>query len=110
MPDFKFGSHKLNSIIRGANEFTKNGYGKTEGYQRPDHPDFWTSKELKEKEWTGVRQNEITRCFEFWIVGELRREVREEDVQKDNGLLGRIHLELFAMIPDNLLKLYNKGS
>ncbi len=58
-----------NIIIQKEGEKT---FGKTEEYRRSDHNDFATSKELKDREFTGLRLNSITNRREVWIVGELR--------------------------------------
>lgn len=86
-------NHKLNSII------ASNFYGKTEEFKRPNHPDFMVSSELKTLEWTGLRSNEVAMQWEFWILGEIRRTVTFAAVKNDPSLLGKAHVELFAIIP-----------
>ncbi len=86
---------KHNNIIRGVDG------GKTESFKRPNHPDFMTSSELKKMEWTGVRQNEITREWEFWIVGEIKERVHES-VATPAKLL-QVHLDLFGLRGETLL-------
>lgn len=80
---------KHNNIIRGVDG------GKTESFKRPNHPDFMTSSELKKMEWTGVRQNEITREWEFWIVGEMKVAIHESVATP--AKLTQTHLELFGL-------------
>lgn len=84
------GSHKLNTIMRTLG-------GKTEHFKRPNHPDFLTTEELKKIEFSGVRQNEITREWEFWLVGEIKAVLSEAAVQADNSLLAKTHVEIFHM-------------
>ncbi len=94
----QIGSHKLNTIIRSVN--TANGYSKTEEFKRPNHPDFMTSSELKTAEWSGVRQNMVSREWEFWICGEIKKRVHENEVLKDPLALSHAHLQLFGFSPE----------
>ena len=79
---------KHNNIIKGVQEHEAE-------FKRPDHPDFMLSSELKAAEFTGVRQNEISREWEFWIVGEIKARVPETEATPQK--LHDTHLELFAM-------------
>lgn len=87
---------KNNNIIKSAN------YGISEEFKRPNHPDFMTSSELKKAEWSGVRQNELSREWEFWIVGEIKERVHEDTVIADPTALTKAHMEIFGMVPPSL--------
>lgn len=80
---------KHNNIIRGVDG------GKTESFHRPNHPDFMLSSELKATQWTGVRQNEITREWEFWIVGEVKKTIPEAEAFPE--VLAQAHIDLFGL-------------
>lgn len=41
-----------------------------EDFKRPNHPDFLTSSELKEKRWSGIRNNSISNEREVWVNGQ----------------------------------------
>ena len=83
---------KHNNIIRGVDG------GKTESFNRPNHPDFMDSSELRRMEWTGVRQNEISREWEFWIVGEIKERVHETVATPEK--LKQVHMDLFGLRGD----------
>lgn len=87
---------KNNNIIKKVTTW------ESEEFKRPNHPDFMTSSELKKAEWSGVRQNELSREWEFWIVGEIVRRVHEDVVIKDPHALTRAHMEIFGMVPPSL--------
>jgi hypothetical protein len=83
---------KHNNIIRGVDG------GKTESFLRPNHFDFMDSSELKRAEWTGVRQNSISREWEFWIVGEIK--VRVPEAEAFPAKLKQVHMDLFGLRGD----------
>lgn len=80
---------KHNNIIKHVSNWESGEF------KRPDHPDFQTSSELKKAEWTGVRQNEISREWEFWIVGEIKKRIPEAEAFPD--VLTAAHIELFGL-------------
>lgn len=90
-------THKLNTIIRTVGSTP----WKTEDFKRPNHPDFMTSSELAKAKWSGVRQNEILREWEFWILGEIKARVTEAQAQQNPLILEKTHLELFHMRTEN---------
>lgn len=45
---------------------------KTEDYKRSNHNDFATSSELKERKFSGMRMNTISRQWELWVQGEVK--------------------------------------
>lgn len=42
-----------------------------EDFKRPDHNDFATSSELRDRSFSGVRNNELLQTREIWIEGNL---------------------------------------
>ena len=56
-------------IVKGR---SKAPAGTMEDFQRPSHPDFLDSSELKKMEFSGIRENSITSEVEIWTVGDLR--------------------------------------
>lgn len=73
---------------------------KTESFKRPDHPDFWDIKQLRDNEFSGVRKNDIGLQWEFWILGEMVRTVSYEETAKDQFALTRAHCDVFYMTPE----------
>ena len=73
---------------------------KTESFKRPNHPDFWNTEECKKNKLTGVRCNRMALRWEFWILGEMAKEVTFQAVALDSKALVKAHVELFAMQPD----------
>ena len=71
--------------------------GLSESYERSSHPDFLFTSELKEKKWSGIRQNELTKEFEFWILGEIRERVTEQQQNLDPDSLRKAHERVFAL-------------
>lgn len=92
MSDKKTFNFKHNNIIKHVTNWESGEF------KRPDHPDFMTSTELKKAEWTGVRQNEISREWEFWIVGEIKKRIPEAEAFPD--VLHAAHIELFGLRVD----------
>lgn len=93
---------KLNPILHNLSK-AASGEDK-----RSDHPDFATSSELKKKEWSGVRKNSLTDSYEFWIVGEIVREVPGVMVALDFMALERAHIDVFGLpsAPELLAKFH----
>jgi len=65
--------------------------------KRSDHPDFLTSAELKQKEWSGVRLNSITSDYEIWVRGEVKKVVNGMAVRRDPTVLANAHCEVFGI-------------
>jgi hypothetical protein len=73
---------------------------KTEKFKRPDHPDFKTTEEHKKANFSGVRKNDMTLQYEFWILGEIVKTVHFLTAKQDKDALKNTHLEVFCMLPD----------
>lgn len=82
---------KLNPILYNLAQ------SRTKGDKRSDHPDFATTSELKAKEWSGVRKNSITDTYEFWVAGEIKKQIAAAVVAADYMTLERAHVELFGL-------------
>lgn len=85
---------KITPIVRAPDK------QKTEKFKRPNHPDFMTASELKDIEFSGIRQNNLALRWEFWILGRMEKEVSYAAVAADPLALTKAHVELFAMTPD----------
>lgn len=81
---------KLNPILHNLAQV------KTEEFKRPDHPDFFTSAELKTSKYSGMRDNRIAMCYEIWVVGEMVKNVSYADVVKDQFAVTKAIREYFA--------------
>ena len=66
-----------------------------EGFKRPNHVDFKTTEEHKRNKTTGVRKNDMTMTYEFWILGEIVHRVDFKTVALDKDALAKAHLEVF---------------
>jgi hypothetical protein len=75
--------HKLNPV--------------TESFKRPDHNDFYTSPELKAKSFSGLRKNELSMEYEFWIEGEIRERVSFTEIRNDNMAMSKAHDRIFKL-------------
>ena len=74
---------------------TREGHsiGKSEEYKRSDHTDFCTAKELKDRDFSGMRHNSLSNQMEIWIDGELR---------------GSMEYNLALQYPDKFNQLYSE--
>jgi len=70
---------------------------KTESFKRSAHADFATSAELKQREFTGVRNNSITNEIEFWILGNLEKKVSVTLASTNPNFIQETFTDLFAM-------------
>lgn len=80
---------KHNNIIKHVSNWESGEF------KRPNHPDFMTSSELSKIEFTGVRQNEITRTWEFWVGGKVAASLAEEHATPQ--ALRQLHVDLFQL-------------
>ena len=79
---------------------TREGHsvGKTEEYHRSEHNDFATSKELKDRNFSGVRHNSISNCREIWIEGNLSGSLNEEIIRIRPQQWERLYSEVFGLM------------
>lgn len=73
-------------------------FGKTEEFKRSDHNDFATSKELKDREFSGVRLNSITSRREVWVVGEKIGEMDNREAEANEAKWESFYKDLFDML------------
>lgn len=71
--------------------------GDKEDFIRPDHSDFLSSLELKQKEFSGVRHNRISSCREVWIRGEVKLEMNERLIAANPHNWDQKYAELFGL-------------
>lgn len=63
-------------------------------YKRPDHNDFCSSYELKQKQFSGTRNNVLSGYLEIWVLGEKRAEVI---ATAPDWLIEQTFAEVFAL-------------
>jgi len=51
-----------------------------EGFDRPNHPDFMDSMELRALRFSGVRKNSISGDTEIWLEGYVRASISETSI------------------------------
>jgi len=71
---------------------------------RPDHPDFKTSSELKKANWSGQRMNTITNCAEIWLMGNLEASISPSDLQANPRAIEQAMSRIFQLdriMPDH---------
>ena len=68
-----------------------------EGFDRPDHNDFATALELKERGFSGLRHNSITDAMEIWTEGDLRRSISRSELALNPDLLDTALAETFCL-------------
>ena len=71
--------------------------GTMEDFQRPDHPDFMTTSELKEKEFTGIRHNSLTNDCEIWLLGSIGECVTPQQVEMNLHAIDDAMARVFAL-------------
>jgi len=91
--DKKLFNFKHNNIIKKVSDWESGEF------KRPNHPDFMTSDELRVIEFSGVRQNEVTRTWEFWIGGKIAASISEADATPQ--ALAKLHTDLFLLRDPN---------
>ena len=69
----------------------------SEAYKRPNHNDFATSKELKDREFSGFRLNSITDEVEIWLFGTIERRVSKEEIQRNPVAVEEAMAAIFHM-------------
>ena len=82
-------------IIRGDGE--RVGGGVTEEFKRSSHSDFATSKELRDSNFSGIRDNSITSNREVWIEGNLAATMSLELIRLRPTLWEELWRDTFAL-------------
>ena len=72
-------------------------FGKTEEYKRSPHPDFSTSKELVDMDFSGVRNNSILNIREIWILGNRVAHMPEEEIAAYPDRWEDLYRDVFAL-------------
>lgn len=68
-----------------------------EGFDRPDHPDFMDSSELKKMGFCGMRNNSISGDIEIWLMGEVVKTVSAVAQSVNPNALAEAMSEVFAI-------------
>lgn len=63
---------------------------------RPNHPDFMTSSELRKAKFSGMRHNSISNEMEIWIDGVMEKAVSIVEMQNDPYVLDKAYKEAFG--------------
>ncbi len=66
-----------------------------EDYQRSNHDDFATSKELQDRKFTGYRMNSVTDTAEIWVLGVLKKEISSFMLQLNPRAVNQAMQEVF---------------
>lgn len=75
-----------------------NRKAKTESFKRSSHNDFATTSELRERKFSGWRENKLVEKYEMWIDGEIVREVTVATVMLDPLALEKTFAEYFQLL------------
>ena len=68
-----------------------------EEFKRSNHNDFATTAELKERKFSGIRNNSIAQTVELWTDGDLRKSVSVLEVIQDEFAIEKAFEEVFAV-------------
>lgn len=71
--------------------------GTMEDFQRPNHPDFLTSEELKKAEYSGLRRNEMALTTEIWMLGDCVISITDEELSRNPQAINIAMEEVFAL-------------
>lgn len=69
-----------------------------EEFNRPNHPDFMTTSELKKAGFSGMRDNRLIQQYEIWITGDMTRAVTYLAVADDPLAVTRAYSEVFGIL------------
>lgn len=86
--------------------------GTIENFNRPNHPDFMVSSELKKEGFSGIRHNSLTDEAEIWLDGEIKATVSRAEVAFDPDALNKAFEKVFALedvMPDHALAKASRG-
>lgn len=71
--------------------------GTMEDFNRPNHPDFLTSTELKQTQFTGIRHNSLNEACEIWLIGELMASISPEMMNLNMHAIDDAFAEVFSL-------------
>lgn len=71
--------------------------GTMEDFQRPSHPDFMDSSEIRKAELSGIRHNSITGDCEIWVDGRLEASVSQAQVQLNPRAIDEAYARVFGL-------------
>ena len=77
---------------------SRGDFGKTESYNRSQHNDFATSKELKDNGFTGMRENSITESFEIWVDGEMGGSMSKAYAAANPAKFEQLYKDVFMLL------------
>lgn len=75
-----------------------------EDFKRPTHNDFATAKELRERNFSGMRHNSINDSFELWLMGEIKDSISQEALAVNPNAVQEAMSEVFMLdriLPDH---------
>lgn len=68
----------------------------TEEMKRSEHADFATTSELKERQYSGLRYNQMMGVIELWVLGNLERSIVAPDGVPSGNELRKAYMEVFG--------------
>lgn len=71
---------------------------RTENFKRSDHNDFATASELRDRGFSGWRENKILMVYELWLDGSIKRNVSFERAASDPDALEKALVEYMGLI------------
>lgn len=74
-----------------------NRKAKTESFKRSNHNDFATTSELKERKFSGWRQNNVAQEAELWVDGEIVRRVTAVQIALDPLACEKVFADFFKL-------------
>lgn len=81
----------------------------SEAYKRSDHNDFATSKELRDRNFSGFRASSITEEIEIWLFGQIERRVSKEELERNPTAVEEAMAAVFHLDDLTVVKLPKKG-
>ncbi len=71
--------------------------GTMEDFNRPNHNDFATTSELRERKFNGIRHNSLTEACEIWLEGEVRASISPEMVEMNPRAIDEAMEEVYSL-------------
>lgn len=69
----------------------------TELFIRSNHNDFATTAELKSRNFSGWRENQLAQRYELWLTGEIEETISFAVVKLNPTALEEIHKRVFKL-------------